>query len=101
MTKEVWHGITVLVADDGAWITDGETFSKRVYLGKNADENDWRDASEAEYEYWLNYEPVTEDEALTRFANELTGAQDDTLTEATESLIKTVMEVNYNAVPYH
>ena len=38
-------------------------------------------------------EPVTEDEALTRFVNELTGQQDETLTEATESLIKKYMEV--------
>lgn len=34
-----------------------------------------------------NPEP-TEDEALTRYANELTGAEDETLTEATETLIK-------------
>jgi hypothetical protein len=37
-------------------------------------------------------EPITEEEALTRYANELTGAQDETLTEATETLIKKVME---------
>ena len=36
--------------------------------------------------------PITEDEALTRFANELTGEQDETLEEATESLIKKYME---------
>ena len=38
-------------------------------------------------------EPITEDEALTRYVNELTGAEDTTLTEATESLIKQIMEV--------
>lgn len=33
-----------------------------------------------------------EDTALTRYANELTGNEDETLTEATETLIKKVME---------
>lgn len=37
-------------------------------------------------------EPITEDESLTKYANELTGKQDETLTEATETLIKKVME---------
>lgn len=38
--------------------------------------------------------PVTfsEDEALVRFSNELTGQQDETLEEATETLIKIVKE---------
>ena len=38
--------------------------------------------------------PISEDEALVRYANELTGAQDETLTEVTERLIKNYMEVN-------
>lgn len=37
-------------------------------------------------------EPITEDEALTKYANELTGEPDKTLQEATETLIKKVME---------
>jgi hypothetical protein len=36
--------------------------------------------------------PISEEEALVRYSNELTGAQDETLTEATETLIKKVME---------
>lgn len=36
--------------------------------------------------------PISDDEALVRYANELTGAQDETLEEATETLIKKVME---------
>ena len=36
--------------------------------------------------------PITDEEALVRYANELTGATDETLTEATETLIKKVME---------
>lgn len=35
-----------------------------------------------------------EEYALTRYANELTGAQDETLQEATETLIKIVKEEN-------
>lgn len=33
-------------------------------------------------------EPITEEEALVRYANEITGAHDETLQEATETLIK-------------
>ena len=36
--------------------------------------------------------PITEDEALVRYANELTGQQDQTIEEATETLIKMKME---------
>jgi hypothetical protein len=44
---------------------------------------------------WVLVEvPITEEEALVRYANELTGAQDETLTEATETLIKIVKEEN-------
>ena len=42
---------------------------------------------------WVLVEvPITEDEALTRYANELTGGADETLTEATETLIKQLKE---------
>ena len=38
---------------------------------------------------WVLVEvPITEEEALVRYTNELTGAEDETLTEATETLIK-------------
>lgn len=36
--------------------------------------------------------PITDEEALVRYANELTEAEDETLTEATETLIKIVKE---------
>lgn len=36
--------------------------------------------------------PISEEEALTRYANELTGNEDKTLTEATETLIKQLKE---------
>lgn len=38
---------------------------------------------------WVLVEvPITDEDALVRYANELTGEQDETLTEATETLIK-------------
>ena len=44
---------------------------------------------------WVLVEvPITEEDALVRYANELTVAQDETLTEATETLIKIVKEEN-------
>lgn len=44
---------------------------------------------------WVLVEtPISEEEALVRYSNELTGAEDETLAEATETLIKTVLEVN-------
>lgn len=42
---------------------------------------------------WVLVEvPITEDEALVRYANELTGAQDETLEGATETLLKLFKE---------
>jgi hypothetical protein len=44
---------------------------------------------------WVLVEtPISEEEALVRYANELTGAEDETLTEATETLIKQLKEGN-------
>ena len=36
--------------------------------------------------------PITEEEALVRYSNELTGASDETLIETTETLIKKIIE---------
>lgn len=43
-------------------------------------------------EYHPEPGPVTEEDALVRYANELTGAEDGTLLDATERLIKLKME---------
>lgn len=44
---------------------------------------------------WVLVEvPISEEEALVRYANELTGSEDETLTEATETLIKQLKEGN-------
>lgn len=53
----------------------------------------WRETESEIVQGWVLVEvPITEEEALVRYANELTGAQDETLTEATETLIKKIME---------
>ena len=74
MTKYTENGIRIIEADSGQWVTNGETFSDKVYLGKNADESEWRDATAEEYEAWAN--PVDEDEPTAEeLLNILTGEQ--------------------------
>ena len=49
----------------------------------------WSETESEIVQGWVLVEvPITDEEALVRYANELTGAQDETLTEATETLIK-------------
>lgn len=53
----------------------------------------WSETETEIVQGWVLVEvPITDEEALVRFSNELTGATDETLTEATETLIKKVME---------
>ena len=52
MTKEIWKGITVLRADDDAYITNGETYTTSAYLGTRDSETNWRDATAEEYAAW-------------------------------------------------
>ena len=53
----------------------------------------WEETAEEIVQVWtVELAPVTEDEALVRFSNELTGAADETLEEAAETLIKQKME---------
>jgi hypothetical protein len=55
----------------------------------------WDDDGESLRQIWTVVpEPITEGDALTRYANELTGNEDETLTEATETLIKHFKEDN-------
>jgi len=53
----------------------------------------WGETAEEIVQDWVLVEvPITDEEALVRYSNELTGAQDETLTETTETLIKKIME---------
>ena len=55
----------------------------------------WEDDGDEIVQTWtVEEQPITEEEALVRYSNELTGAEDETLAEATETLIKkAIMEV--------
>lgn len=61
------NGIRIIEADSGAYVTNGETYSEKVYLGKNASEFAWRDATadeKAEWDARQHEEPETiEDKA--------------------------------------
>ena len=53
----------------------------------------WSETEDAILQGWEQVlVPISEEEALTRYANELTGNEDETLTEATETLIKQLKE---------
>ena len=55
----------------------------------------WEETETEIVQIWTVEEvPITEEEALVRYSNELTGATDETLTKATETLIKIVKEDN-------
>lgn len=70
-----------LVADEGMMLKKGKVTLMCVDVSK-ADVSNWN-----EVEYVEPDEP-SEEEALTRYANELTGADDTDLVSATETLIK-------------
>jgi len=40
---------TILTADEGMYLTDGETFGKTVILPENANVDDWKEVTEVEY----------------------------------------------------
>lgn len=39
---------TILTADDGKYLTNGETYGKTVVLPEGADASEWREITEAE-----------------------------------------------------
>ena len=49
----------MLAADEGKTLTDGETYSPVVYLGKNENPDNWQEVNESE---------VTENEELESMA---------------------------------
>ena len=55
---------------------------------------DWEEHEDEIVQTWTVLPaPVSEEDALIRYSNEITGAEDETLPEAAETLIKSVMEV--------
>ena len=48
--------VTVLKADEGMTLTNGETFGKVVYLGTNDSADNWREITDEEVEEMMNKE---------------------------------------------
>ena len=46
MTREIIDGVVRLTADADKWLTNDETNSKQVYIGKNCLESDWREVDD-------------------------------------------------------
>lgn len=96
------------ILHDGSWIGNppGEVYEAEGYKVVQYTEQPeapsgyyyaetWTDTEDAIVQGWELVEaPITEDEALTRYANELTGGSAETLEEATETLIKLAKEGN-------
>ena len=40
---------TILKADEGMYLTNGETYGKTVIIPESANENDWHEITEEEY----------------------------------------------------
>lgn len=52
MKKETIKQI-ILTADEGKYLTNGETYGKTVVLPESADQSVWYEITEAEYEKFL------------------------------------------------
>lgn len=48
----------ILTADEGKWLTNGQTYSQKVWLGINDSPNNWHEVDESEAE------ELTDSEAL-------------------------------------
>lgn len=48
----------ILTADDGMYLTNGDTYGKTVILPEGADQNQWREITEEEYAEALKEEEI-------------------------------------------
>lgn len=60
MMIETIKGMTVLTPSDGKYLTNGETYSAKVYLGNNAFESDWWEVDSIEDDPELTAEEALE-----------------------------------------
>lgn len=51
MEKMIENGVTVLIADEGMKLTNGESFGATVRLGVKDSEDNWREVTEVEAEH--------------------------------------------------
>lgn len=56
-------GLTVLTPDNKAYLTDGETYSQKVYLGKYDSAENWYETDDVE-DIIAGSQDITADEAL-------------------------------------
>jgi hypothetical protein len=90
----LWHG------NPPGSVYEAEGYKPVVYRDPPGDAPDgyqwseiWSEDDGNIQQGWVLAEvPITDEDALVRYANELTGEQNETLTEATETLIKKIME---------
>lgn len=61
MKIEVINNIRVITPDNGMWLCNEKqkVISDKVYLGVNANENDWHDITEAEHKEKLKESDLT------------------------------------------
>lgn len=86
----------VRIGNPPAWVYEAEGYLPVVYTdppGEAPAGYEWTETwSEGDgniVQGWVLVQiPISEEDALVRYANELTGAEDETLEEATETLIK-------------
>lgn len=53
----------ILTPDEGKWLTNGQTYSRQVWLGVRDSVENWHEVDESEVpEDWLPQEDITEDE---------------------------------------
>lgn len=60
MMIETIKGMTVLTPSEGKYLTNGETYSTKVYLGKNASADDWWEVDSIEDDPELTAEEALE-----------------------------------------
>lgn len=65
MTIEIVNGITVLTSDEDKFLTNGDTYSQKVYLGKNDSPDNWCEVDE------IPSEEVTAEQALAELVEVL------------------------------
>lgn len=55
----------ILTPSDGAWLTNGSVWSGKVYLGTLDKAENWREATQAEYDAWLAGQETQAEEPAT------------------------------------
>lgn len=56
--KQTTIELRKIVADDGFVLTNGETYGREIYLGKNDNAENWHEITEAEYDEILKQESL-------------------------------------------